>query len=157
MVISRLLSLSSLLSVSIQTMSKESSMSLAHVLWGVTGVAGLISMSEQPLPLVSLAMDSFCTSSQVSRAALKTSSTYPMSEAARKKVLTIVLDTPVWHFKPHSMWWAVWDRSPYLQFGVVWSSEALNSAIPCSARQRSNTDWSPGLSLGLALGRVFSL
>ena len=71
-VMSSPLSVSSPLSTSIQMISKESSVSLAHMLWGVTGIAGLVSVSEPPFPMESLAMDSFSTSSYVSMAALST-------------------------------------------------------------------------------------
>ena len=58
------------------------SVAWTHAL-GVTGVAGLVSMSKPPLPMDSLAKDSFSTCSHVSMV------------ADGKKVLTIVLVTSV--------------------------------------------------------------
>ena len=94
-VTSSLLSVSSPLSTSIRIIPKESSMLLGRVLQEVTGVAGLVSMSEPPFPMELLTIDSFSTSIHVSMAVLSTPPACPIRGTDGKKVLTIVLVTSI--------------------------------------------------------------
>ena len=142
-------------STSIQMISKVPSVSLGHVLWGVTGVAGLVSMSEPSFSMESLVIDSFSTSIHVLMVALSTPSVHLISSTDGKRCCPLHWSPPydALSLAAHSRLFGT--HTSNLGLLCPWMHQILPYLVGLSITVR----WtgSPGLSWRSTLGKVLFL